>query len=154
MATETSFQRALQLPRSLPRAVLLLDGVFLALVGSVAMIQEALGHFAARGPLAYLFQSPYTIGGFEAHGLAVILGALLVKQSADANAKLWHGVGLAIHLLLGASNMAFWPSFVTLGLLPIGIATTVIHAGFVVAHFFCFRRYGHATHRLASSALP
>ena len=56
----------------LSRTVLQLDGGFLLLAGGAAMIIETVGHFLGVGPLAQTKGSPYTIGGFEAHGLAII----------------------------------------------------------------------------------
>ena len=118
------------------RRVLRFDGAFLLFVGVVAMAQEALGHFTGRGPLAHLHASPYTIGGFEAHGLAAILGFVLLKRAADADRRPWHWCGLAIHLLLGVANIAFWVSFTAFGFVTMGVVTTVFHAGFVYAHAY------------------
>ena len=36
-----------------------------------------MGHFFGVGPMAQTLGSPHTIGGFEAHGLAIIIGVLL-----------------------------------------------------------------------------
>lgn len=122
-------------PRSIAaRWTLRADGAFLIVVGLLAMVHEARGHFLGSGPVAHLFQSPYTIGGFEAHGLAAILGTLLVAHAGATPLRRWHLCGLAIHALLGGSNLLFWSSFVQLDLLALGIATTVIHVAFVIAH--------------------
>ena len=101
------------------------------------MVLEAVGHFGGVGPLAHLSHSPYTIGGFEAHGLAAILGALLLRNAANDDLRPWHVSALAIHLLLGGANLAFWLSFTTFGMVPMGIVTTVVHAVLVVAHAVC-----------------
>jgi hypothetical protein len=119
------------------RNLLRFNGLFLLLVGCVAMVLEALGHFAGAGPLSYLKNSPYTIGGFESHGLAAILGCLLLWKASDVNRRPWHLCALVIHVLLGASNIAFWVSFVALGLVPMGIATTIAHVAFVALHLVC-----------------
>lgn len=116
------------------RAALRMDGTFLLCVGALATVLELLGHFTGKGPLAHLWQSPYTIGGVEAHGLATILGALLLRQAAEDDLRPWHASALAVHLLLGVSNLMFWSSFAALGMLPLGIATTVAHGLFVIAH--------------------
>lgn len=116
------------------RRTLRLDGAFLLIVGVLAMVLEARGHFLGSGPLAHLAGSPYTIGGFEAHGLAAILGMQLLAHARDAVLRPWHGLGLAVHLLLGAANLAFWPGFAALGMRPMGVATTAVHLGFVAAH--------------------
>jgi hypothetical protein len=119
------------------RNLLRFNGLFLLLVGCAAMVQEALGHFAGAGPLSHLKNSPYTIGGFESHGLAAILGCLLLWKASDLNRRPWHLCALVIHVLLGASNIAFWVSFVVLGLVPVGIATTIAHVAFVALHLVC-----------------
>lgn len=98
------------------------------------MVAETVGHFFGVGPLAATLGSPHTIGGFEAHGLAVIIGVLLFRAAGLADRRLWHTVGLATHLLLGATNLLFWSSFVHHGVVAVGIVTTVLHAIFVVAH--------------------
>ena len=104
------------------RAALRMDGAFLLAVGMLAMLLELVGHFGGKGPLAHLWQSPYTIGGVEAHGLAAILGALLLRQAGDEDLRPWHACALAVHFLLGVANLMFWPSFVAMGMLPTGTA--------------------------------
>jgi hypothetical protein len=64
----------------LSRTVLRLDGGFLLVAGGAAMIIETVGHFLGVGPLAQTKGSPYTIGGFEAHGLAIIFAILLIPR--------------------------------------------------------------------------
>ena len=49
-----------------PRWILVADGVFLALVGTVAMVADAAGHFLGKGPMARMLDSPHSIGSFEA----------------------------------------------------------------------------------------
>ena len=124
-------------PARWARLALRLDGAFLLIVGTVAMVLEVVGHFGSVGPLAHLSHSPYTIGGFEAHGLAAILGALLIRNAANDDLRPWHVSALAIHLLLGGANLAFWLSFTAFGMVPMGIVTTVVHAVLVVAHALC-----------------
>ena len=122
------------------RWTLRLDGVFLAVAGTAAMTSETVGHFAGIGPLAETRGSPHTIGGFEAHGLALITAVLLIRGAGLPDRRLWHIVGLSTHLLLGSANLLFWQSFVQLDMIPVGIVTTVLHAGFVVAHLLCLPR--------------
>ena len=61
-----------------------LDAVVLVLAGSVAMVAETIGHFFGVGPLAATQGSPHTIGGFEAHGFAILTGVLLFRAAALA----------------------------------------------------------------------
>lgn len=101
------------------------------------MLADALGHFLGVGPLAVTLGSPYTIGSFEAHGLAVVLGALLLRAAGLADRRPWHAAGASIHVLLGGSNLLFWPSFAAMGVVPVGVVTTAFHLAFVVAQAIC-----------------
>lgn len=124
----------MQLSQKGSRWALRLDSIFLGLAGTAAMIAETVGHFLGLGPLAETRGSPHTIGGFEAHGLAVLIAILLFHGATAADRKLWHVVGLTTHLFLGSANLLFWSSFVYHGLLPAGIVSTVLHVILVVAH--------------------
>jgi hypothetical protein len=121
--------------------VLLFDGLFLSLVGGVQLMFEVVGHFAGGGPLGRVFaDSPYTLGWFEAHGLALLIGILLLVVARRDGRRFWHGFALAVHLLLGGANVVFWSSFVTFDVVPMGVVATAFHAGFVVANGLCLRR--------------
>ena len=121
----------------LSRWTLRLDGGSLAVAGSFALLADITGHFFGVGPMAEMFGSPYTIGGFEAHGLAVILGVLLLRAAKLADRRSWHAVGLSVHLLLGTANLMFWSSFLRLDVLMIGVVTTVLHIIFIGAQAAC-----------------
>jgi hypothetical protein len=116
------------------RWTLRLDGIFLCLAGSVAMFAETVGHFFGVGPLAATRGSPHTIGGFEAHGLAVVIAVLLLRGATQADRKIWHVVGLVTHLFLGASNVLYWGSFVHHSLVQVGVVSTILHIILVIAH--------------------
>jgi hypothetical protein len=121
------------------RWTLRFDGIFLILAGGAALLTETVGHFFGVGPMAATLGSPYTIGGFEAHGLAIIIGVLLLRAAALADRRLWHAVGLSTHLLLGSANLLFWSSFVQQNLVTVGVVTTALHLIFVVAQATCLR---------------
>lgn len=104
-----------------------LDAAFLILAGGVAMVAETIGHFFGVGPLAASLGSPHTIGGFEAHGLAILIGVLLFRAATLADRRLWHAVGLSTHLFLGSSNLFFWSGFVQQDLVAVGYVTTALH---------------------------
>lgn len=104
------------------------------------MLSELAGHFLGIGPLASTLGSPHTIGGFEAHGLAVLIAVLLFRGSRSAESKQWHVFGFGTHLFLGTANILFWASFVQHGVVPVGIVTTILHGVFVVGHTICMRR--------------
>jgi hypothetical protein len=123
----------------LSRWTLRLDGIFLNIAGGAALLTETIGHFLGVGPMAETKGSPYTIGGFEAHGLAIIIGVLLIRAATLTNRRLWHTLGLSVHLLLGSANILFWSSFLKQGLLAVGIVTTALHITFVVGQAICLK---------------
>jgi hypothetical protein len=125
--------------QSLSPLTLRFDGVFLTLAGGVAMIGETIGHFFGTGPFASAEGSPHTIGGFEAHGFAVLIGVLLFRAAALADRQLWHGIGFSTHLFLAAANLLFWSAFVQQSMVPVGYVTTTLHFAFVVVHTLCLR---------------
>jgi hypothetical protein len=44
----------------------------------------------------------------------------------------------AVHALLGTANLLFWDSLVAFGMVPMGIAATVVHFVLVAAHITAF----------------
>jgi hypothetical protein len=121
----------------LSRRTLRSDGGFLVIAGSAALLADLAGHFFGVGPMAEMFGSPYTIGGFEAHGLAAILGVLLLHAANLADRRPWHALGLSVHLLFGTANVMFWLSFVQLDVLMVGVVTTAMHVVFSCAQAVC-----------------
>ena len=119
------------------------DGLFLVGIGALQMSFELAGHFFGVGPLANAFAGAganFTLGFFEAHGLALIFGVLLLRASTAARDAHWHGTAAAVHALLGGANLLFWPSFVALGFVPMGVLATAGHIGFVALQLVCARR--------------
>jgi hypothetical protein len=113
------------------------NGAFLALVGGAQMIFELLSHYAGSGPLGRIFAgSHYTIGWVEAHGLAMLIGLLLIGLAAPDPKRAWHGFAAGVHLLLGGANMLFWPSFVFWGVVPMGVVATLFHGLFLVVQLY------------------
>ena len=121
----------------LNKAVLKLNAAFLVLIGSLQLMFESLSHFVGAGPLADRFtDSPYTIGFFEAHGLAVLIGILLWRASQRPE-KYWHQLAVVVHLLLGGANLLFWNSFVQLDFVLLGIVATFFHGLFIFSEAYC-----------------
>jgi hypothetical protein len=119
------------------RPVLKLNAAFLTLIGSLQMVFELLSHFGGLGPLSDRFiESPYTIGFFEAHGLAVLMGLLLWRASAHPE-KFWYQFAVVVHILLGGANLLFWNSFVQLDIVLPGIVATVFHGVFIFLEAYC-----------------
>jgi hypothetical protein len=116
------------------RIVLLVNGGFLTAIGSVQVSLELVSYRSGAGPYGTDFDaSPYTIGWVEAHGLALLIGLLLLVAAGDGR-RFWHVFAAAVHVLLGTANIVFWSSFVHFGVTTMGIAATVAHALFVLAH--------------------
>ena len=112
------------------RALLIANGAILGTIALVAMLTDLAGHFVNVGPMGpSLFGNNDAIGFFEAHGLALLLAALLLRHR-NATGPAWNFTAAAVHLLLGGANLLFWPVFVENNLVPIGIATTAMHAAF------------------------
>jgi hypothetical protein len=116
--------------QQLSRCTLLLDASFLALAGTAGMIADTVGHFAGVGPLAGTLGSPQSISGFEAHGLAALIGIFMFHAANGAGRQIMHLAAMAAHLLLGTANILFWTSFVQMDLLAVGVVTTALHAAF------------------------
>jgi hypothetical protein len=115
--------------------LLLANGVFLVVVGGVQVVFELAAYFAGAGPYASEFEgSPYALGWVEAHGLAFLVGVLLVGVAARDGRRFWHPFAAAVHTLLGAANLVFWDSFIVFGMIPMGLAATVVHFVLVAAH--------------------
>ena len=133
IAPHASAQRpALAMLRS---TLLRLDGAFLVLVGAVQVPFELASHHLGVGPYGgHFLGSPDTIGFVEAHGLALLIGLLLLGVAAPAPTRAWLLFAFGVHLLLGGANVLFWDSFVALGLTPMGAIATVIHALLIGAY--------------------
>jgi hypothetical protein len=88
--------------RNLRNASLIANGCFLALVGGTQVIFELLSHFFGIGPWGRIFAgSHYTIGFLEAHGLAFLIGVLLIGVAAADPKRFWHGFAASVHVLQG-----------------------------------------------------
>ena len=121
------------------RRLLLANGVFLVVVGGVQVVFELLAYYAGVGPYGYIFEeSPYALGWVEAHGLAFVIGVLLVTVAARDLRPFWHVLAATVHALLGTANLVFWDSFVVFGMVPMGMASTVAHFVLVAAHIGAF----------------
>jgi hypothetical protein len=121
------------------RRLLQANGLFLIVVGGIQVVFELVAYYAGAGPYGYIFEeSPYVIGWVEAHGLAFIIGVLLLTVAARDLRRFWHVLGGAVHTLLGTANLVFWDSFIVFGMVPMGVAATVVHFVLVAAHVGAF----------------
>lgn len=123
---------------SLPgaRRILLLNGLFLLVAGGGALILDLVAYFTGGGLFGpSIAQMPGASVGFvEAHGLAAIIGWLLLRAARQARVEpIWCATALAVHLLLGSANLVFWQdAFVRFDLFPMGVVTTACHLLFVL----------------------
>ncbi len=109
--------------------LLLINGITLAAIGMLQFVLDFLGYWHGIGPTGNTLHGNLDAIGFvEAHGLAAILGMLLILHR-NAGAR-WHIVACAVHLLLGGSNLIFWPIFFQAGLVEMGVGATTLHAVF------------------------
>ena len=123
----------------LRKIVLYGNGAFLTLMGGPFAIFDLLSYFWGIGPLGTLFHTVgNTVGLFEAHGLAFILGLLLLRAAHGEPDARWHLLGAGIHLLLGTSNLLFWAFIVAMGAVTAEIVVTAIHFLFFGLQLVCF----------------
>jgi hypothetical protein len=121
------------------KIILRVNAVFLLVVGLAQAVFELLGHFLGVGPLAGRFTtSLYTIGFFEAHCLAALIGLMMFNASLGKPKRFWHLYAISVHLLLGGANLLFWDSFVRLDFVVPGIVATVFHGAFILAQTSCY----------------
>jgi hypothetical protein len=116
-------------------AILRANAVYLLIAASSGMLNDIIGIFFARGPVAYVVHhAPDAgIGFIEAHGLAFIIGMLLWRAEPS---RAWHLVGVAVHVLLGTSNLVFWQLFIAADVLMMGYVTTSLHWLFAGLQFY------------------
>jgi hypothetical protein len=117
-------------------AILLADGAFLLIAGLAALVADLAGYFFGAGPFAALAGQPLAIGAVEAHGLAVLVGLLLVR-STPADRWRWHAVALGVHLFLGVCNLLFWNVYAVMGATRAGVVSTIAHAVLDGAQLAC-----------------
>lgn len=107
------------------------DAVFLLAAAAGGMATDLRGVFTGAGPMGTVLAAvPHAgIGFVEAHGLALILGVLLWRAVPSRS---WHATACAIHLLLGGSNLLFWPLFSYADMLTVGVVATGLHGLFAL----------------------
>ena len=115
---------------SFHRAVLRANALYIGIAGSAGLLFDIRGVLYGLGPQGQvLAAAPHAAIGFvEAHGLAVILAVLLWRATP---ARSWHLTAVALEVLLGTSNLAFWSLFVATDALTLGYVTTGLHWLFV-----------------------
>jgi hypothetical protein len=94
--------------------------------------------------------------GVEGYPRSFGVAPSLVGNAARDLRRFGHVLAVAVHMLLGAANLVFWDSFVVFGMVPMGVAATVVHFVLVVAHAaaFMLSRDREPTLELGSSTTP
>ena len=111
------------------------NGTFLVAMGGAAAVGDAVGYFWGRGPMAPVtFHAPLAISSFEAHLLALLLGAVLAMGARAPERGRFHVLAAAIHVVLGGSNLLFFErAFGALDMRTFGVVITACHLFFVLA---------------------
>ncbi|HEX7844408.1 MAG TPA: hypothetical protein VF476_01335 [Chitinophagaceae bacterium] len=117
------------------KIILKIDGIFLMLMGTLAGITDLVAYYTGKGPFgsAY-YQNDITIGGFEAHCLAVITGYVLFSKSKADKVNFYTKIGLITHLVLGTANLLWFGVFFNTGTVAMGYITTIAHFTFAFLH--------------------
>ena len=98
---------------------MLINGGFLALVGTTQMTLELVGHHLGAGPFGSVFDhSPYTIGWVETHGLAALIGVLFLVAGGRDGRPLLARLRPGRTRPARGANLMFWSGFVTFGTVP------------------------------------
>lgn len=122
--------------RGLARRVLRINGAFLLLAGLAALAADLVGYFWGAGPFAALAGEPLALGAVEAHGLAALVGLLLLRAAPEDRWR-WHAIAGGVHLFLGVCNLLFWDVYELMGATGAGVASTAAHALLFSAQLAC-----------------
>jgi hypothetical protein len=118
------------------------NGLFLVVFGTLGLtLLDIPGIWFTTGPGASILNGAHDAGvGFvEAHGLAIITGAMFLWASRTPPGTAWHAVAGAVHALLGTANLLFWHSFTVGNVLWVGYLSTAAHLWFVLVHTVALR---------------
>ncbi len=116
--------------------ILSADGAFLLVAGVTALVADLAGYFFGAGPFAALAGQPLALGAVEAHGLAALLGLLLMRITARDHWR-WHVVALGVHLFFGVCNLLFWEVYALMGATTAGVMSTMAHALLFAVQLAC-----------------
>jgi len=117
------------------KIILRANAIYLLVASLAGLRMDMRASFFSTGVQAPLIAlAPHTgIGFIEAHGLAFIIGMLLLRA---APLRSWHLAGMAVHVLLGTSNLVFWQIFIAADILAVGYITTSLHWTFAALQLF------------------
>ncbi|PYE53877.1 hypothetical protein [Deinococcus yavapaiensis] len=116
------------------RYLLLLDGLLLTITGLVQALSDVASYFFGLGPLGgRLHDNPASLGFFEAHILALILGVVILLGRHDAKPLRWYAAAAVCHLVLASANLLYWDAFVAFDFQRVGTVVTVVHGALFLA---------------------
>ncbi len=116
--------------------ILLVDGALLLAAGVAALAADLAGYFFGAGPFAVLTGQLLALGAVEAHGLAALVGLLMLRPKPGDQWR-WHAVALSVHLFFGVGNLLFWQVYTVMGATTAGVVSTSAHAVLFGAQLAC-----------------
>ncbi len=130
-----AFVRKFEMTYPIRILILRADALTLGMFGLFGLTTDLLSYFAGRGAWKDMFfHNPLAVGVVEAHGLAIIIAVLLIRQAAANDQFVWHLTAMAVHLLLGICNLVFWQVFISANVVPLGIVASAYHFVFVITN--------------------
>lgn len=128
--------------RGWKRTLLLVDAVFLIIMGVFGFVSDLASYVAGSGSFQGVFMNdPRVIGVVEAHGLAILTGVAGFAHLSSSGRSYWHLHFATTHLLFGGANIAFFGVFSMVQAVLMGTVVTVIHFAFAGAQVIAFRGY-------------
>jgi hypothetical protein len=121
------------------RYALRVNGAVLTLGGLVttvlALVATATGRSFGTAAMAQVVSSVfYRSGWIESHGLAAVVGAVLLRASFLDERRFFHGVAIATHALLGGTNLLCWQGASAEGMYAVAVGSTALHFILVSVH--------------------
>jgi hypothetical protein len=121
-----------------------LNAGFLLLMGGVIAIADYVGYRTGAGPMGQMLHgNALAVGMQEAHGLAFLMGLVLIIYAVPDMRPSWHLLCVGIHMLLGGSNLMYWRGAVEYGVVGPEIVVTSIHGLLVLLHLVSFFLVGY-----------
>lgn len=122
--------------------ILKINGLFLMIMGTFGATMDLIGYFAGKGPFGKIcFNNNLTIGQFEAHCLAIILGIIIFLGRRSINPIFFHKAAIGIHFVLFVANLIWFSIFTQTNSLVLGYITTITHFIFISLNSFIVIRH-------------
>ena len=121
------------------RTILLLDGLFLSLIGFGQTINSFIGYKFALGGYKILNELTFaSLGIFEMNFMIGLIGVILVYASRTEKKKtFWLTISILVHSFIVLSNIIFWSDvFVVNGAQFTGKIVTLLHIFLALISFY------------------